>query len=96
MKPLSGSQEYNTSNQEKGLDEPDFRSLPEHDEQKEIIKTGFKLQAEGKISFKKYYESTDPYSLFQWKRYSFKYETVRKYKLYKDLKKDFKERLKDN
>jgi len=93
---LSNNQQYNiSSNQEKGLDEPDFRSLPE-DEQKEIIKTGFQLQAEGKISFKKYYESTDPYSLFQWKRYSFKYETVRKYKLYKDLKKDFKEQLKDN
>jgi len=56
--PLSNNQQYDiSSNQEKGLDEPDFRSLPEH-EQKEIIKTGFQLQAEGKISFKKYYEST--------------------------------------
>lgn len=31
----------------------------------QIIKTGFRLNQEGKISLKKYYESRDPYSLFQ-------------------------------
>jgi len=51
----------------------------------EIIKTGFQRQAENKISLKKYYESTDPYSLFQSKGYSIKYETVRGTKLYQNL-----------
>ena len=74
-----------SSNQEKGLDEPDFRSLPEH-EQKEIIKTGFQLQAEGKISLKKYYEGTETDSLFQLKGYRIKYEAIRKNKFYQQFK----------
>ena len=52
----------------------------------EIIQTGFQLQAEGKISLKKYYESTDPNSLFQSKGYSIKYESIRRTKLYQSLK----------
>ena len=56
------------------------------DEKIEIIKTGFQLQAEGKISLKKYYESKDTNSLFQFKRYSIKYEAIRKNKLYQQLK----------
>ena len=52
----------------------------------QIIKTGFRLNQEGKISLKKYYESTDPYSLFQSKGYSMKYEAIRKTNLYKQLK----------
>ena len=56
------------------------------DEQIEIIKLGFQLQAEGKISLKKYYESTDPYSLFQSKGYKIKYESIRRTKLYQQLK----------
>jgi hypothetical protein len=51
-----------------------------------IIQTGFQLQAEGKISLKKYYESTDQYSLFQFKGYSIKYESIRRTKLYQSLK----------
>ena len=35
----------------------------------EIIKLGFQLNQEGKISFKKYYESKQEYSLFQSKGY---------------------------
>jgi len=55
------------------------------EERVEIIKKGFQLQAEGKISLKKYYESTDSDSLFQWKGYNIKYESIRRNKLYKNL-----------
>ncbi len=89
FKDSKPSQQYNIySNQQKGLNGSNFITLgriPEQ-EQKEIIKTGFQLQAEGKISLKKYYESKDQYSLFQWKRYSLKYEAIRKNKLYQQLK----------
>ena len=67
-----------SSNQEKGLSRANFIPLgriPE--EQKiQIIKTGFQGQAEGKISLKKYYEGTKPYSLFQLKGYIIKYESI--------------------
>lgn len=46
----------------------------------EIIQTGFRLNQEGKISLKKYYESTAEYSLFQLKGYSIKYESIRRTK----------------
>jgi len=55
-------------------------------ERREIIQTGFQRQAEGKISLKKYYESTDPNSLFQFKGYSVKYESIRRTKLYTQFK----------
>ena len=48
--------------------------------------SGFQLQAEGKISLKKYYESAEEYSLFQLKGYNLKYDGVRKNKFYKQLK----------
>ena len=89
LTPLSESQQYNIpSNEEKALNRPNFVTLgkiPE-EEQIEIIKTGFQLQAEGKLSLKKYYESTDPNSLFQSKGYSIKYETIRKITLFKQFK----------
>jgi hypothetical protein len=59
--------------------------IPEQ-ERVEIIQKGFQLQAEGKISLKKYSESTDRNSLFQLKGYSIKYESIRKNKLYQQLK----------
>jgi hypothetical protein len=87
---LSESQQYNIpSNEEKALNRQNFVTLgniPE-EEQIKIIKTGFQLQAEGKISLKKYYESTDSNSLFQLKGYRIKYEAIRKNKLYQQLKK---------
>ena len=55
-------------------------------ERVEIIQKGFQLQAEGKISLKKYYQSTDPDSLFQSKGYSIKYESIRRRPLFKQLK----------
>ena len=77
-----------SSNEEKGRNRPNFVTLGKiSDEEKiKIIKTGFQLQAEQTISLKKYYESTQKHSLFQSKGYSIKYETVRRTKLYQDLK----------
>jgi len=56
------------------------------EEKIKIIQTGFRLHQEGKISLKKYYESTEEYSLFQFKGYSIKYESIRRTKLYSKLK----------
>jgi len=60
-------------------------SIPE-EERIEIIQKGFQRQAHGTISLKKYYESKDPDSLFEWKGYNIKYETIRRTKLYQNLK----------
>jgi len=50
-------------------------SIPE-EERIEIIERGFQLQAEGKISLKKYYQGvSEPNSLFQLKGYQIKYES---------------------
>jgi hypothetical protein len=70
---------------QKGLNFVTLGNLLE-DEKIEIIQTGFQLQAEGKISLKKYYEGTEKYSLFQSKKYKIKYESVRRTKLYQQLK----------
>ena len=56
------------------------------EEKIEIIQRGFHLNQEGKISLKKYYEGTDPNSLFQLKGYNIKYETIRRTELYRQLK----------
>jgi hypothetical protein len=56
------------------------------EEKIDIIQTGFRLNQEGKISLKKYYEAAGEYSLFQWKGYSIKYESIRRTKLYQQLK----------
>jgi hypothetical protein len=66
FKLLSMSPQYNlSSSQDKGFNVPNFITLRKISEEEkiEIIKMGFQLQAEEKISLKKYYESTDPYSL---------------------------------
>ena len=89
FKTSSQSQQYNLySNQEKGLQEPNFIILSNlsEDQKIEIIKTGFQLQNQGKISLKKYYESKDTNSLFQFKGYSIKYESIRRTSIYKSLK----------
>ena len=83
------SEQYNIpSNQNEAQNRANFITsgkIPKQ-ERIEIIKTGFRLNQEGKISLKKYYQSTDPYSLFQSKGYSMKYEAIRKTNLYKQLK----------
>jgi hypothetical protein len=89
LETLYDTQQYNIpSNQEKVLHGSNFITLGKIPEQEriEIIQKGFQLQAEGKISLKKYYETTHPYSLFQLKGYSIKYESIRRTTLYKSLK----------
>jgi len=83
------SEDYNLLfDQSKVQNKQNFTTLGKISEQErvEIIQKGFQLQAEGKISLKKYYESTDPNSLFQSKEYSIKYESIRRTKLYQKLK----------
>jgi len=83
--PLSNTQQNLSSNQEKGLNGPNFITLSKipEEEQIEIIQKGFQLNQQGKISLKNYYESTQEYSLFQSKGYNIKYESIRRTKLYK-------------
>jgi hypothetical protein len=56
-------------------------------EQVDIIQTEFHLQAEGKISLKKYYQWLEEYTLFEWKGFKIKYETIRRTNLYQNFKK---------
>lgn len=64
-----------SSDQEKVQNQSNFITLANlsENEKIEMIQTVFQLQAQGKISLKKYYERTDPYSLFQLKGYNIKY-----------------------
>ena len=83
------NEQYNLPlNQKKGLNKHNFITLGRIPEQEriEIIQRGFQLQAEGKISLKKYYESKQEHSLFQLKGYQIKYETIRRTKLYQQFK----------
>jgi hypothetical protein len=90
LKTAERSEEYNIpSDQEKAQNRVNFITLGTISEQEkiEIIQTGFQLQAEGKISLKKYYEGvSEANSLFQSKGYSIKYESIRRTKLYQQLK----------
>ena len=89
FKTAERSEEYNLpSDQEKAQNRVNFITLGTISEQEkiEIIQRGFQLQAEGKISLKKYYESTDSNSLFQLKGYRIKYESIRKNNFYQQLK----------
>ena len=89
LKTAKRSEEYNIlSIDNKTQNGSNFITLGKilKEEKIEIIQTGFQLQAEGKISLKKYYESIDPNSLFQSKGYSIKYDSIRRTKLYSKLK----------
>ena len=89
FKTAERSEEYNIpSDQDKAQNRLNFITLGRISEQEkiEIIQRGFQLNQQGKISLKKYYENTDPNSLFQSKGYSIKYESIRRTKLYQQLK----------
>jgi len=89
FKALSDSQQYNNlSYDSKAQNQPNFITLGKISEEEkiQIIQRGFQLQAEGKISLKKYYEGTETDSLFQLKSYRIKYEAIRKNKFYQSLK----------
>ena len=86
--PSDSEQGDSTFSQKESKNSPNFVTLGRipKKENIEIIKRGFQLQDEGKISLKKYYEGTETDSLFQLKGYRVKYESVRRTKLYKSLK----------
>ena len=89
FKTSERSEQYNrVSDQFKPQNNSNFITFGKisEDEKIEIIKLGFQLQVEGKISLKKYYETTEQYSLFQLKGYRIKYESIRCTKLYQNLK----------
>ena len=77
-----------TLSQKQAQNRTNFKTLAKISEQEkiEIIKTGFRLNQEGKISLKKYYEGTGDYTLFQLKGYHIKSESTRRTKLYQQLK----------
>lgn len=79
---------YASATQTKAQNEHNFITLGKISEQEkiEIIKLGFQLNQEGKISLKKYYEGKGEFTLFEWKGYQFKYDTIRKTKVYQQLK----------
>jgi len=90
------SEKYNlSSNQNQALKidhmaYPNFIHLSQVSEQhkREIIKTGFRLNQERKISLKKYYEGIGKNTLVQLKGYQIKYESIRHTKLYQQLKEE--------
>jgi hypothetical protein len=51
----------------------------------EIIEKGFRLNQEGEIKLREYYEEKGKNTLFEDKKYSLKHGGVRNTKLYKDL-----------
>ena len=56
-------------------------------ELEEIIIRGFELLKEGKVKLPEFYEGEEEFSLFSWKKYKVKYNTLRKIDIYKDLNK---------
>ena len=89
LKQSLKTEQYNlSSNQKQPQNEQNFITISQISEMEkiEIIQIGFQLQNQGKISLKKYYESTEEYSLFQLKGYRIKYESIRRTKLYQKLK----------
>ena len=91
VKEFPSTEHYNlSSTQDKDPNEPNFITVGNLSEQEkiEIIKRGFQLNQEDKISLKKYYQSTEKYSLFQFKGYNIKYESVRRTKIYLKLKEE--------
>lgn len=84
------SQQYNLSSNPNQIQ--NFKSLKDITEEQliEIIKTGFRLNKKAQISIRNYYEGTEDCSLLKMKGYSIKHETIRRTKLYKDLKKKIK------
>ena len=72
-------------------DKDDYMTVSKlsEDEKIEIMQLSFQLQAEKKISLKKYYQSREPYSLYRLKGYHIKFESIRKNKLYQKLKEKF-------
>jgi hypothetical protein len=73
--------------QTKAQNDHNFITLGKISEQEkvEIIKLGFQLNQDGKISLKKYYEEKGEHTLFESKGYQIKYDSIRKTKLYQQF-----------
>jgi hypothetical protein len=76
-----------TATQTKGQNDPNFITLGKISEQAkvEITKLGFQRTQEKKISLKNYYQGKGKFTLFEWKEYQIKYDTIRKTKVYQQL-----------
>lgn len=80
--------DYITATQTRGQNDPNFVTLGKISEQEkvDIIRLGFQRNQEKKTSLKNYYQGKGEFTLFQWKGYQIKYDTVRKTELYQQLK----------
>jgi hypothetical protein len=80
-------EDYTTASQTKGQNEHHFITLGKISEQEkvEIIKLGFQRNQKKKISLKNYYQGKGESTLFEWKGYQIKYDTIRKTKVYQQL-----------
>ena len=71
----------------KDRNQANFITLGKISEQEkvEIIKLGFQRNQKKKISLKNYYQGKGEFTLFEWKGYQIKYDTIRRTKLYQQL-----------
>ena len=76
-----------TATQTKGQNDHNFITLGKTSEQEkvDINKLGFQRNQEKKISLKNYYQGKGEFTLFEWKGYQIKYDTIRRTKLYQQL-----------
>lgn len=74
--------------QKKYLNQSNFILLGKlsEEEQVEIIQGGFQRNQEEKLSLKEYFEGIGKDTLFEWKGYRIKYESVRKTQLFQKLR----------
>ena len=81
-------EDYASATQTKAQNEHNFITLGKISEQEkvEIIELGFQLNQDGKISLKNYYQGKGEDTLFEWKGYQIKYDSIRKTMLYQRLK----------
>lgn len=88
----SKREQYNLPSEQKQLQNgPNFVTLRQISEKEkiDIVKLGFQLQYEEKISLKKYYEGVNEVkSLSQLRGYRVKYESIRRTKLYLKFKEE--------
>jgi hypothetical protein len=82
------SQGDSPSIQAKPQNQGNFTTLGKlsEEEQVEIIQLGFQRNQEEKLSLKEYFEGIVKDTLFEWKGYRIKYESVRKTQLFQKLR----------
>lgn len=87
IKPFK--EEENTVNQKPIESSLVFKTIKEipNEEFAEIIREGFSLQTENEITLKEYYEGEGEFTLFSFKNFKMKYDSVRRAAIYKKEKK---------